>query len=1321
MRKVVRCLIVVVCVGLSVGLSTAAFAQTINASLSGTVQDSTQALIPGVTITATNTETGVTATTVTNETGVYNFSSLQPGRSYSVSAELPGFRTKLVKDVALGSALQVRQNFVLEVGETASTTVDVSAAIDSTLATTTVSVGNDLSGDKVRNLPLVGNNVLDMINIMPGYTPPPTLNNSTVAAQATLYGLSVMSVNTTMDGISVQDSRYDLGINSATHINPDLVDEIRLIVSPADAETGRGSGQVQILTKSGTNKFSGHAFWNVQNPALNANTWSNNRTGVKPDWFNQQQYSVSFGGPIVKNKTFFFALYEGQKMNSRSLATATVMTAEARKGNFRFFPGIANGNTDSATTCTGATPTAPVVDLLGNPVALSRLQAACPGITALGPMQTVSVYGRDPNRLALDSTGYVQRVINSMPMPNYFGGSGDGLNQAQFRWIQHGDSLIGGQQGLEPDVNRNQVNVKIDHNFNARNKLTFSISDERRHSTTARAVYPTAEQWAGHTERLPRVITSQLTSTLSPRIVNEFRFGFQRTKGGTTYPYDDPATKDAIFKYLPVINGVPLIGLPLTYSSNALNPGLNTNISTNHLTSFADTLSFLKGKHAYKGGVEIRALSAAGYNSANGIPHAIGGAGTIAVQGFTPALIPGLIGSTTTGTIAGAQNLLLALNGSISSVSQAYILTSAKQTNNYVGYAPNDSTNEFKYREYDHNEVSLFFKDDWKLRPSLTINLGVRWEYYGVPWEANGLLASVVGGGLAGGFGYTGTGWADWGKYGAQNGALTTVQFVGKNSTHSGQQLYNTDWNNFGPNVGFTWSLPWFGKDKTALRGGYGVSYQTGVTPIDLDTFVSTLPGLSDTPPSAFAAATNLTNVSLPVAEPNKPLQPLPLNQRNQSVSPFDPSYVSPYVQNFNLAVTRTVQRNLTVDVRWVATRGVKLRGQENLNQVNYLNNGLLDALTVTRAGGEAPLLDTMFAGVNVGGAGFGPVGTTLNGVVQRGSDELRGNTTFRTNIANGNFAAVASSINTSLLNASAGAGGLLGPEPANFITNNPQFLNVNLQSNPGSSIYHSLQTQMTLRPVQGISYQATYSFQRGIDNFGSGTSWLNVLNRNLDRTVQTTSHKHDFRINGTFELPVGPNRLLLRNSSGVLARIVEQWNASAIVNLVSGSPLSITGTNTYLGGGHPDVVGALDVLKRGKAAMTSLFPTYWPTGTFTVISDPQCAAVTALQSTQASCTNNALADASGHPLVVNSQPGKLGNLGNGALYGPGTIRFDLSAAKTVKIGETKSAQVRIDATNVLNHPLMGNPNLSINSNTFGQITTVTGSRTFQGTLRFNF
>jgi hypothetical protein len=436
----------------------------------------------------------------------------------------------------------------------------------------------------------------------------------------------------------------------------------------------------------------------------------------------------------------------------------------------------------------------------------------------------------------------------------------------------------------------------------------------------------------------------------------------------------------------------------------------------------------------------------------------------------------------------------------------------------------------------------------------------------------------------------------------------------------------------------------------------------------------------------------------------------------------YDPNYVNPYIQNFNMSVTRNVRRNVTVDVRWVATRGTKLTGNLALNQVNYLTNGLLEALEITRAGGNAKLFDDMFKGLNVSGAGTATVGQVVAGVVQTGSMQLRANTTYRANIANGNYAAVATALNTSTL-ATGLAGGLIrnsGLFPENFIVNNPQFSSVQYNTNSGNSIYHSLQTSVTLRPTSGISYQATYGFQKGIE--GGSTGFLNVTDRSLNRAIQDSSRKHDFRLNGTFELPFGPSRWVLGNSSGVLARMIEKWQLSAILNMRSGAPLSITGTNTYIGGGRPDVVGPIEFLKHGKAHMTSTLPNYYPDGVFIFPDDPQCAAVTTLQTTQASCSNNSLAAAqNGQLLVVNSKPGKLGNLGDGVIVGPGDFRFDLSASKAFRIGESMTAQIRIDGQNVLNHPILGNPNLNINGNTFGQITTVTGARKFQGQLRFTF
>ena len=139
---------------------------------------------------------------------------------------------------------------------------------------------------------------------------------------------------------------------------------------------------------------------------------------------------------------------------------------------------------------------------------------------------------------------------------------------------------------------------------------------------------------------------------------------------------------------------------------------------------------------------------------------------------------------------------------------------------------------------------------------------------------------------------------------------------------------------------------------------------------------------------------------------------------------------------------------------------------------------------------------------------------------------------------------------------------------------------------------------------------------------------------------------------------------------------------------------------------------------------MTGTLPNYYDDGIFAFPDDPQCAGVTPLQATQGACSQNALADAkTGTLLVVNSKPGKLGNLGDGIIEGPGSFRFDLSASKTFRLSENMSAQIRIDGQNVLNHPILGSPNLSINSNNFGQIPAneVSGARKFQGTLRLTF
>src|SRR5262249_1373841 len=186
---------------------------------------------------------------------------------------------------------------------------------------------------------------------------------------------STSMVNTVRDGLSVQNGRYANGVGSITMLHPDMVGEMRVILTPVDAELGRGNGQVQILTRSGTNQFHGAGVWNVRNSTLDANTWSNNKTIVngvwnptQPPWYNRNQLTGSVAGPIAKTKTLFFTLWDQQIERERAVQRPIVLTDCARNGIFRYWDGWANGNTLQVTSTAGASPTITSVDSFGSPL-----------------------------------------------------------------------------------------------------------------------------------------------------------------------------------------------------------------------------------------------------------------------------------------------------------------------------------------------------------------------------------------------------------------------------------------------------------------------------------------------------------------------------------------------------------------------------------------------------------------------------------------------------------------------------------------------------------------------------------------------------------------------------------------------------------------------------------------------------------------------------------------------------------------------------------------------------------------------------------------
>ena len=1361
--------------------------QSSNASITGFVQDVTQAFVPGVTVSATNTQTGVTSTTVSNESGSYTIQSLLPGL-YRLSATLPGFRTHIINDVTLGAGVTARYNFVLEVGEVTST-VDVTATASTLISDASSSIGQVLNENVVRDLPQVSNNVLDLMKTMAG------VRGEGLGETTTFAGISTGLVNTVRDGLSVQEGRYAAGVTSTTLINPDMVGEFKVILAPVDAEMGRGNGQVQILTKSGTNQIRGSAVWFFRNSALDANTWNNNRqviNGVwdpaEPTWINRHQATVSVGGPIIRGKTFFFALWDQQFERQRQTVRPVVLTDCARNGIFRYWEGWGNGNTLQQTVG-GGNPVRASVDSFGNPVAPTTNPNGTP---YTGQLRYFSVFGPVTNtptrsdcsdaqiggtpwdslRTQPDPSGISQQYLARMPSPNIFD-AGDGLNTAVYQWVRRGrnNGNFGLANGTNSDTDRRQINLKVDHNFNSRHKIAANYSYEWVDGDYLANINVWPDGYTSQVIRRPKVLTVNMTSTLTPTILNEARFGFRENKHVIWAPWEvtDPE-KAAVPQSLLLQGGG---GFPISYVPSAVGGMSANNFSckTNcaqqgnrtPLYDYADTISWTTGKHAFKAGVDIRYAFTSGSETPTApIPRATGGAGLNPNQSFANnPMLPGLVSANQTT----ANQLLYFHAGSVDNVFQYYFLQQSRDLTRWDSYVSVPGNR--KITEPHQNDFDIFFKDDWKVSPSLTLNLGVRYEYYGVPYEGNGLTIVPVGGGSAL-FGVSGRSFDHWlSPYnGVDLSLLTEMEFVGPNTVNEGRSIYKKDWNNFGPAIGFSWQVPVSGR-PTTVRGGYQITYAGAGRLGNYSNYLFSNPGFlnrafSNGPLSGTYFDTANLPQEVPIMPSSEPMQPVPLLKTGQAISAYETDFKTPYIQNFTVSVNRDLAEKVNLDVRYVGTKGVGLLGTININSPNvFYNDALFDALERTRMGEDVELFDQMLMGLNLnpGVSGFAPV----NGTTQRGSAHLRRNTTFRANLANGNFVNLANSLNTYngigssptsfvapsiagetgtvLRRANLGfnvpggttiAGGPVIPAglfPENWIVANPQFGLARYWANTGMSNYHSMQVQVSLRPLHGLSLQSTYVWSKALQVAGVGIGggltsgdpvYTNPNDRFGDYALAPNDVTHDFRSFGTFDLPIGPNKLFFGNSSGVVARIIEGWKTSFIVNASTGQPASFTAANMLYGNGVADVVGPFN--PEGKVEWEGQFGSYFASGQFVRVDDPQCSAVAS--SLQSFCTLNAVADAdTGQIVLQNPTPGNRGTGGRQTIRLPGDWSFDASMSKSVQITESKSLQIRFDATNILNHPVPASPSLDINAtNDFGYIGSKGNQkRDFRGQLRLNF
>jgi hypothetical protein len=1393
------------------------FGQSSNATVSGTVADATGAVLPGVSITATNTATGVVTTVQSNNSGAYTLTGLLPG-VYKISGEAPGFRAYTFSDVQLGNAAQIRLNFELQVAA-AATSVEVSITAENLITSSSSSVGEVLPQKQIEDLPLLSNDVLDLIGVMGGTF---LTQDKVFGAEATNFaGVSARDVNVQRDGISMNNQRWPNGLEAPTKMNPDLVGEIRMILAPVDAEMGRGNGQIQVQTRSGTNLFRGSAVWNIQNSALDSNLWANKRNQtpgvdgiIRPlqrPWRNDHEYDIAFGGPIKKNKTFFYALWDQQIVRSRTTVFPTVLTDCARRGIIRYYDNFINGNARQATVPVGAFTQTATVNTDGTPRSPDGSQLRY--LSVFGPLlntptkpdcsdaqidsatlvPTGATSSWDTYRKQLDKSGFIATTLGTMPRPNSFDNPGnllanvpDGLNTATYRWVRTNsgaDNLFGA--GGDFNNKRRQINVKIDHNFTDRHKLNGSYSYEI--DTADDAALPTwPTGYFGADIRHPQVLSLNFTSVLSNSFVNEGRFGLSRTGANTVGAPERADIGAEVRSKLLQVNGGPVYTSvtngALGFATYGIADGI---LYGSHEVSprwvYADTVSWTRGRHSFKFGGEYRlsstksTLQGSVQVGPNRPRATMGNASQALVTGIGRA---GLAGTTASGTQQIAENVLTFLAGSLSGLSQGRFINELKPAwNNY----PSELE---KIRDIAQNEFGFFFKDDWKATRDLTLNLGVRWDYYGVPFERNGLTTGLKGGGYSL-FGLSGRNFTDWMKPGLR-GDATEIIYVGPNSPNSGQRIYNRDMNNFGPAIGFAWNVPWGGKGKTTVRGGYQIEYLGYGRGFVLDTALGNPPGSSNTANYFIPATDPYFSIEKLAANPSiVPVQPtflpnptstqIPVTDRTGLLNAFDPNFVSSYIQNLTLSVSRTLTSKVSLDLRYIGTLSRKLPTNLDLNSSNFLFNGLKEAFDAARRGDESTLLDQMFAGLNIAGATcLTPTGTTpcapvgsVNsaGVLQTGAMHLRSAILTQTNLANGNYLAIANTLNTLTINcvnsgnAAVGActngtatlnGSVLrnsGKFPENFIKSNPQFSTAVFESNLGHANYHSLQTQVSLRPTAGVNTQLTYTWSRNLGQIpgeganGTGAVFTEPYNRGADYALLNTHREHVVVNYGTFALPIGPNKLLFSKASGVWARVAENWQASWIVNMSSGAPGNITAQSMLYGLGVPDLVGPFDPKKTSYAwnqgaASGNIFTDSTGKPLYSKVRDPQCnnpAYVSTMLSSRNLCGLNAIANSSGQVVLQTPLPGTRGNFGLGRIEQVGYWTADMSIQKRLLVAESKSVTIRMDASNVFNHPTPGqaglfapNPgsaDLSLTSagNAFGTITNKSGQRSFQLKARVDF
>lgn len=1268
-----RILAVVLCV---LGLTFVAQAQSVS-GVSGVVFDPSKGVVPDVAVTLTNPQTGFSATTATNSSGQYEFSQVPPAQGYILTFTKVNFRALKVENIDLGVGTTETRDASLEIGETKQT-VEVSVSGEATLNTADASIGNVITSAQVQELPsLIRTNAAVLLQLQPGVQV-----SGSDSQYGSVTGSRADTANITLDGLDVNDETIGQAFITVNRAPIDSVQEVRTIVGGADSTYGRSSGaQIDLVTKQGTNDFHGslHEYNRVR--AYAANDWFNNFAGVQRPGLIRNQFGGDIGGPIIKEKLFFFFDYEARRDTISDQEIRTVPLDALRNGQVNYIndgPGC-----DSSAT------------LANNPGCISTLPTS-------GLPGSNSVQGLDPSGIGGDAP-LVSYINSRYPAANFVAGAGDGVNTGGYLF------------NFPLRYKFNTYVSRVDYNLSAAHKIFGRASWDRDDLDYSAPQFPVDGEPSLKEINHSRSFVIGDTWLISPTLVNNIFFGVARSV------LDFPVTSTS--------------GEPNSYGFGPLTaplPGLSSQGRNVSVPEIRDALTWTKGKHTLAFGTDIKLIQDKSNlnNSINNISVGLGG-NLLNLGGPGSSLHPTDLyqNPNDPGAMDQFDSAYTFLLGHFSEASANYNYD--LPGNPQALYTPAN-------RKYIYNEYELFAQDTWRVRSDLTVSAGLRWQYHAVPYESNGYegIASIdeqqlFGARLAA---------AAQGVSG--NSAAPLVSYSLGGSKNHAPGYYNPDYKDFAPRIGLAYTPSFshgilgaiFGDRKSAIRLGAGINYDRILSTLSFELdqqnfiFSNTIADVYDSgnPPAdlngdqrftAFGAPPSATppptfDRSVPFT-PNVDSSGDPVGLANGGFPNFfqlNRTLKTPYVISMSLGIQRELSHGFSFEADYFGKLGRRLLADGDAAQTLNFKDAT-----------SGQFLYTAFAGVQSQIQG----GTAPNAVTaqpwfenQIGQAVAQFGLTCPTTapffgLAAANCTQLAAQVapyfpvgdvsSEILVLTSAG---ILPPNTGL----DAQTGSAGYVGNYGSSNYNGLLLTLRKKVSAGLQFDFNYAFSHAIDNVSditnnanqySGTGQFLVCDlRNL-RVCRSSSDfdaRHTVSANFVYYLPVGNGQHFLANSGKLLNALVGGWGTSGIVTAHTGYPFNLhTGTFpiNFTQDAAPVYVGTSADVKHGihvdQAGQTVQY-----------FNDPT----------------------SGFNAFAYPFGGGTGD--RNTLRAPGFWNVDMALLKnfTMPWSERQKLQFRAEAFNLFNHPSFAPPSgdTIANPGTFGNITsTESTARQLQLALRYDF